>query len=121
MMALYDSDMNLLSIGFRNMSPLLIDARLIENRLLDGSLHIQTVDEGHKLRRFDLLANEEQVDIINTKYAQGAQLRLEVDDKYYIGFIRKPEWSRETKREALKVDRWYMAKIEFMIVSEGSI
>jgi hypothetical protein len=121
MMGFYTLEDVLLSIGFDGMSPEMNDARIIENRLIDGSMHIQTVGDSRRYRTFTLISNEEQVEVIDPARAIGSKFKLVIDDKYYIGFISKPTWERITRREPIKTNRWYQSAIEFTITEEGSI
>lgn len=121
MMALKTTDGELLSWGLRNVSPLMIESILLENKLLDGSNHVQTIGEGLKYFQLEILCNENNVDIVTLTQSQGGFFRLELDDKYYIGYISRPDWERETGREKVKEKRIYASDIKFTITEEGSI
>ena len=119
MMALYDMENTLLSIGFQNMSLELNEVIMKENKLLDGTLHIQTIGEVIKSRKFKLICNEEQADLVNLSHSMGSNLKLVIDDKYYIGMINKPVWERITAREKDKINRWYSGEMTFTVIEEG--
>lgn len=119
---LYNSDDILLSIGFRGMSPLMIDSIIIQNKLLDGTFHTQTIGDGQKYFTFEVLCDEVQAELVNSAYSTGEILRLEKDSMYYNGYLStKPEWGRQTPRLPTKTSRWYIASIKFTVSEEGSI
>lgn len=121
MMAFKTTDGDLLSWGLRNVSPLMVESIIVENKLLDGSNHVQTIGDGLRYYQFEILCNEINADLITIAQSQGGLFRLELDEKYFIGYISKPDWERETGREKVKEKRIYASDIKFTITEEGSI
>lgn len=109
------------STGIRSLSPEQYETIMIENKLLDGSTHIQTIGDPLKFRNFEILSNNIQVDMINQAESIGSKFRLEVDDKYYIGFISKPDWAKFNYRHPEPTFRYFTASIKFTVSEEGSI
>lgn len=111
-----------LSRGIRNLSPIRYESIRIKNKLLDGSYHIQTIGDPLKYITFEILSNHEQVNKINTAEYKGEELKLVVDDKYYIGKIgEKLSWDRMTMRYKKESDRHYKASAIFYVNEEGTI
>jgi hypothetical protein len=108
-----------LSKGIKNISPILYEGIRIENQLLDGTTHIQTIGDAKKYFNFEILADQEQVDNTNYTNSQGGKLKLVVDDNYYIGFAYVSEWKRITIRHITKSNRWYTSTVKFVINEEG--
>lgn len=121
MIKLYDLSETELSKGIKSLSPILYDVIKIENRLLDGSMHIQTIGDVHKYMTFEILANHNQVDGINLAGSQGAKLKIIIDDKYYIGFCEVSDWQRITIRYLDELNRWYTTSAKFTVSEEGDI
>lgn len=121
MIKLYDLSNKELSKGIKNLSPILYESIQIENDLLDGSQHIQTIGTPRKYKTFEILANQNQVDDINSAVSIGQPLKLIVDNKYYVGFCKTSDWQRLTKRYVNETDRYYTNSIKFTISSEGII
>lgn len=109
-----------LSKGIRDLSPIQYDAINIKNRLLDGSYHIQTIGNPSKYVTFDILANHNQVDLINISESRGEELKLLVNLKAYIGILDEALiWSRITARYANLNDVYYIARARLNIIKEG--
>lgn len=121
MIKLFDLLGNSLSKGIKNISPILYEGIRIENPLLDGTTHIQTIGEAKKYFNFEILADNGQVDGINYANSQGSKLKLVVDDKYYIGFAYVSEWQRITIRHKTESNRWYTSAVKFAINEEGTL
>lgn len=121
MIKLYDLSDNSLSKGIKNLSPILYDAIQIENDLLSGESHIQTIGTPRKYKTFEILANQNQVDSINYISSIGGVFKLVVDTKYYIGFCKLSDWQRATKRYPNETDRFYTNSIRINILEEGII
>lgn len=121
MIKLYDLSDKELSKGIKSLSPILYDGIQIENKLLDGTSHIQIIGDPQRYVTFEILANQNQVDNINSITSQGGPLKLRVDNKYYIGYCYVSDWQRITIRHANELNRWYTSNIKIMISSEGVI
>lgn len=108
-----------LSLYIKNLIPSL-KGNQVKNRLLDGSLHIQTIGEAIKIITFDIVSNDENMNRINAIEFEGEDVRVLYDDKYYIGKIDNlDDW-----REALfgkKEERYYVNTLEIAVSSEGII
>lgn len=109
------------STGIRSLSPEQYESIKIENKLLDGTTHLQTIGDPLKYRDFEILSNNIQVDQITQAEAIGSKFRLEVDNKYYIGFISKPDWAKFNYRHPEPTFRYFTASIKFTVSEEGSI
>lgn len=121
MIKLFDLSDNALSRGIKSLSPILYDGIKIENKLLDGSTHVQTIGTAQQYLTFDILANHNQVNYINNADSIGETLKLIVDDNYYIGFCSVPDWQRVTKRYANETDRVYTTSAKLVISESGVI
>ena len=121
MIRLYDLSDNVLSKGIKSLSPILYDGIKIENKLLDGSLHIQTIGEAQRYFTFELLANHVQVDRINSINAQGGRLKVIIDGDYHIGYCYTEDWGRITTRYIDESDRCYITSVRFVIWESGVV
>jgi hypothetical protein len=109
-----------LSEGIRNLSPELYDTITIENKLIDGTTHIQIIGEPAKYLTFEVLANHNQTSDINEAQSTGEKLKLTVYDVYYIGFISKPAWERFSSRNPNPTKRFYVSEVRIDVTEEGS-
>lgn len=122
MIQLENLEGEILSIGIRSLSPIKYESIQVKNKLLDGSYHIQTIGNPLKYYEFEILSNHKQVDMLNLAETIGEKLKLIVDDKFYIGYIdEEMNWSRMTMRHTKSTDRWYVAKMKFIVDNEGVI
>lgn len=97
-----------------------IDAIVIENQLLDGSYHTQTIGDPIKIVDISSDISESGRGVILNAYATGARLRLEWYGKYYVGLIKgKPKWSIFIKGNNDK--RRYSVQLQIAVSEEGSI
>lgn len=110
-----------LSKAIRSLSPILYEPIKIENQLLDGTIHTQTIGTPRKYIKFEVLSNHEQVDIINSLNANGGELKLIVDNKYYVGLSEVGDWQRFSMRHKKKTDTFYTSEIRININKEGVI
>lgn len=111
-----------LSKGIKDISPIQHETIQVKNKLLDGTYHIQTIGEPLKYIEFDILANHDQVDLINKAEYQGEPLKLILDNKYYVGLLEeKLDWQRITMRYKESKNRYYTAKIRLNINEEGIV
>ena len=121
MIKLYDLDDYSLSLGIRSLSSLTYDANQLENRLLDGSFHVQTIGEAAQYFEFEILANQNQVDKINLAHSISENLKLIIDSKEYTGIISKPKWNPVTKRYKNESYRYFVSSIRFDVIEEGTV
>lgn len=122
MILLEDLNNTKLSYGIRDLSPLQYDTIQVKNKLLDGSYHIQTIGEPLKYITFEILSNHNQVDLLNQAEHKGEELRLIIDDKFYVGMLdSKAEWTRLILRRGDPINTLYTAKLQLNISEEGSI
>lgn len=122
MILLEDLNNTKLSYGIRDLSPLQYDTIQVKNKLLDGSYHIQTIGEPLKYITFEILSNHNQVDLLNQAEYKGEELRLIIDDKFYVGMLdSKAEWTRLILRRGDPINTLYTATLQLNISEEGSI
>ena len=110
-----------LSEGIRNLSPELYDNITVENKLLDGTKHIQIIGTPAKYLTFEVLANHNQTSAINEAQSIGEKLKLTIDSKYYIGFVNKPTWERFSPRNPNPERVFYTTSLRIDVTEEGSI
>lgn len=110
-----------LSEGIRNLSTEQFENITIENKLLDGTTHIQIIGTPAKFLTFEVLANHNQSSDINEAQSIGEKLKLTVDSKYYIGFVSKPSWERFSSRYQNPERIFYTTSIRLDITEEGTI
>ena len=103
-----------------NVSLPIHDILQVENRLLDGSLHIQTIGEPLKTISIEVLVTE--INAINIDRIENIKEEIYFfkGTKRYQGIIRNPiTW---TKRSMYTGDTTkYSGEIEFVILEEGTI
>lgn len=96
------------------------DVLQVENRLMDGSLHIQTIGQPLKIINLEVLATEINAEKIDEMQAIAEELYFLKPPKKYLGIIRKPmSWVK--KGPYIGDDTKYLGEIEFVILGEGSI
>lgn len=111
-----------LSRGIRNLSPIRYESIQIKNKLLDGSYHIQTIGDPLKYITFEILSNHEQVNKINTAEYKGEELKLVVDDRYYIGMLNNElDWNRITIRHKDSENTHYTSSVRLNVTEEGTV
>lgn len=111
-----------LCLGLRNVSPVTYGGITIKNKLLDGSMHIQTIGDPIKYKTFMALANGSHVTMLNLMEARGEPLKLIEDDKYYVGLIDAPiKWDRVSSWYGDKTKERHKGDIKIAIQSEGVI
>ena len=110
---------NVLSVAIYDLFPSL-KGHQIKNRLLDGSLHIQTIGKPSKYVSFRCVTDDNSMNTINQMEFCGQEVRVFYDNKYYIGLIdRLSNWQEEIFGE---VDtRLYTANISVIVKEEGTI
>lgn len=91
MKQLVDSNGNRLSRICRRITPTIFEPIVVKNRLLDGTMHVQTIGSPIKKLEFEIVADGVQVDKINVLQAQYALVSLGDE----AGFIsERIAWSR---------------------------
>lgn len=110
-----------ISTGIKSLSPTSFEGIRIENKLLDGSKHVQIIGDPQKYFNFEILSNHLQVNIINNAYSINEMLKLIIDDKFYKGYISEHSWVRITVRHKIESNRYYTCSLRFDISEEGSI
>ncbi len=87
----------------------------IENRLLDGSYHIQTIGIGGRILNCSLITEVEGKDLIDIYESTGAPVKAISGGKYYIGTIRNtPVWNY------IGVGR-YRTNLTLLVSEEGDV
>jgi len=68
----------------------------VENRLLDGSFHVQTIGQPTRIVNVNTVTvNTENKKLIDTYKATKTPVKIVLDDEYYVGTIRgNPQWAR---------------------------
>ena len=120
MIRLTTLDNNTLTLLCSDVSLPIRDTLQVENRLLDGSLHIQTIGEPLKTILIEVLVTEINAEKINIIENIKEEVYFFKGTKRYLGIIRKPiTWA---KRSMYTGDTTkYSGEIEFVILEEGSI
>lgn len=110
---------NELSIAIYDLIPSLNGNR-VKNKLLDGTLHIQTIGKPSKYVSFRCVTDDNSMNTINQMEFCGQEVKVFYDNKYYIGLIdRLSNWQEEIFGE---VDtRLYIANISVIVKEEGAI
>lgn len=110
---------NILSIAIYDLIPSL-SGHQVKNKLLDGTMHIQTIGNPIKYIKFRCVSDHYSMEQINLMEYQGQPVKIFFDDMYYIGMIDKlSEWQEQLFGE--KDTRLYTANIVVAISEEGSI
>ena len=97
-----------------------LDAHKIKNKLLSGLTFVQTVGEPTKVISLKVVADDENMNLINEMEATGEQVKVYYDDKYYTGIIDTlGNWQEQVCGE---VDtRLYVAEMTIAVDSEGTV
>lgn len=92
-----------------------VDTIKVENRLLDGAFHVQTIGTGAKLLDVNLKVTKETLRArLDTAEMNGEEIRIEFDGTYWEGIIRESlEWE--------KVARVFSTKFELLVVRTGIV
>lgn len=90
------------------------EPRLLENLLLDGSPHIQSVGTASKIASISLFATADDAEAIDTLIAAGTGLTIKYLTKYATGYIRAvPKWANAGFR-------YYSADMEMVVQTTGT-
>lgn len=94
------------------------DAVIVENRLLDGTLHMQSIGDAITLAYIEAICTEAQVDLINGYRATVTPVTLDKDGTEYTVRIRtRPQW--EVLRPGPLASRLYTGT--FTVHIEGAV
>jgi hypothetical protein len=92
----------------------------IENKLLNGSLTLQTIGDPFDLRDLEVIVTEASLILLNEIESTGESVTLEMDGQTYTGPIRKPpQWSVE--RPGVSARRLYRGTFTMIVDSEGVV
>lgn len=114
-----DLQENILSIAIYDLFPSLEGNRVV-NKLLDGTLHIQTIGEAMKYVSFRIVSDDANMNRINDIEFTGEPIKVFYDNKFYQGKIEDlSQWREELFGE---IDtRLYAANIRLVVESEGIV
>lgn len=121
MINLINSSGQQLSIAIRSLTPIKYDPIKIENKLLDGSVHVQTIGTPARFITFDILATHEQVGRLNYAEAIAAQVVLSDDDITYTGILNDISEDRITPRYSDKGKILYIINGVRLDITEGGL
>lgn len=111
-----------LSTAIRNVSPIKFESVRIENKLLDGSIHLQTIGLPSKYVTFDLLANHTEIALLHLTSAIAEVVELSFDGYTYKGILKEINEVRINAWSKKKGNIFYIANgIRMDIVEEGLI
>ena len=116
---LVDNDNNFIT---REISNVLIsfDTNKIQNRLLDGTYHVQTIGDPIKVITINCNMSEDGKSRIDEAYNIDKPIRIDWYGKYYIGLINDyPNMSVYVKGSDIK--RRYAVEIKLVVETEGLI
>lgn len=110
---------NILSIAIYDLIPSL-SGHKIKNKLLDGTMHIQTVGDPLSLVSFTIVADGYNMKLINQMDFIGQDIKVFYDNKFYVGLIDSlSNWQEQMFGE---VDtRLYSATITIVVSGDGTI
>jgi len=88
----------------------------VENRLLDGSFHVQTIGQPARTCAVDLIVTSTIAkETIDTYKAIKTPVKVTADGKYYIGTIRGlPQWTKNAPGI-------YQTSLVLLVTEEGSV
>ena len=115
MASLYDSNDTLITDRVNVVTPG-YEAIKVENRLLDGSFHTQTIGTPARVCYAELMVlSEAAKDTIDVAAGINAPLKVTGGTKYYIGTVRgAPSWDR-------RAPGIYRTSIVLLISEEGTL
>ena len=87
----------------------------VENTLLDGSYHVQTIGTSPKRATVDIGATRSEMDNINSYFANSTSVRCEYLTKYLVGKIAAPpSWTRSAYE-------YFETSLSILVNEEGSL
>ena len=91
------------------------EAQRIENKLLSGQYHVQTIGTPFDVCAISLTVTQSGKDYIEGAYAEDEPIKLSWYGDDYVGLVRSnPSWSFFMKGDA--TERLYEGKIELVIL-----
>ena len=94
------------------------DPTIVENRLLDGTLHLQNIGEAIHTAEVEVICTEAMVDSLNGYYATVTPLVLDKDGtEYTVKILSRPSW--EVFRPGTLANRLYTGTFRLHI--EGAV
>jgi hypothetical protein len=110
---LYNSGNNLLTSHVKDVR-ISSEPRLIENALLDGTAHIQTVGTALSVANVSVFASDEDAEAIDDYIGTGGLITVNYLTKFVTGYARAvPSWSDAGYR-------YYLGTIQILITSSGN-
>lgn len=93
----------------------------VENKLLDGSLHIQTIGEPTKIIQIEIFVDRAKAERIDEICYKTEEVYFFDDTKKYRGIIKKPVPPVQWKKQGISRgnDTKYTGVVEFVILEEG--
>lgn len=102
----------------KEMSLPFYDVLKVENRLLDGSLHIQTLGDPMKIIKAEIVVYESFAELIDYSQNIYEELIFVKHDKRFRGFIRNPiSWVKLGRY--VNQNTLYTGNIEFVVLGEA--
>lgn len=90
------------------------EPHLIENVLMDGTVHMQTVGTAPRVATIIMCASDATAEMIDDYVSSATKLRVKWLTRYAAGYIRAvPKWSEVGFR-------YYKATVEMVVSSAGS-
>ena len=110
----------ILSKVCKEVSPLKYENIFTNNKLLDGSDHIQVIGPPSEFIEFIVIANESQVEKINLIEAIGEPIKLIENDREFLGLIDSAiDWNRLTVGYKDREKRLYEGNIKLVLTGVG--
>ncbi|WP_350342342.1 hypothetical protein PRVXT_001570 [Proteinivorax tanatarense] len=104
----------------KEVSPIRYQTVKITNQLLDGSFHTQIIGNPQKSINFKVIANQNQVEMIDVLEAKGEYIKLIEYDRSYVGAIDSAiAWSRITVGFKNRNKRLFRGDVNLKITDEG--
>ena len=91
---LFDSPYTVLSSHIADVLPPTYELTRIENKLMDGTVVVQTVGTPVEIRQVTLYCSDVEVEALNLVWANSTKVKLLWPSKYVDGYIRtEPAWA----------------------------
>lgn len=101
----------------REMSLPFYDVLKVENRLLDGSLHVQTIGDPLKIIKAEFVTTEEFATQIDYSQSINEEMIFVNGNKRYRGFVRNPiNWVKTGRYN--NQFTFFVGELEFVILQE---
>lgn len=113
-------DNNLIS---EKITDILISPEIIKvrNQLIDGSYHVQSIGDPHKVINISCDITEQQKTTLENAYIIDKPLRVERDDKYYIGLLQDKPTINNISISLSINSRIYSTQLIIVVNEEGDI